>query len=28
MVQVAVSDAFDETKFYPTDKIIIIKQQE
>ena len=25
MVQVAISDPFDETKFYPTDKIILIK---
>lgn len=28
MVQVAICDPFDETKFHPTDKIVIIKNND
>jgi nitrite reductase/ring-hydroxylating ferredoxin subunit len=28
MVQVAVCDPFDDTKFHPTDKIIVIKHRD
>ena len=28
MIQVSISDAFDPTKFYPTDKIIVLKHKD